>query len=239
MALLQSYWYLRSTPDESKLAEWDDSVVLDGPITCAAHPEHQRAGKRLSDLSVAIAPKVDDFVWTWQSDCLVQEHVVALFRKARVTGFDPRPVSAHFRRARSASNPPVVPKLQELVVTGWGGVLPPSTGVQLASEESCTCCGLLKYTGVQNTSTFADDIQWDGSDIFMIWPYPRYRFVTDRVADLIRSHELTGVVLRNASGFADDLRSRNLASPDVSPGRLSYWMPEARAKALGVPLGIY
>jgi hypothetical protein len=41
---MQRYWYLQSTPDESKLAEWDASVVLDGSITCAAHPEHQRAG---------------------------------------------------------------------------------------------------------------------------------------------------------------------------------------------------
>src|SRR5207244_4348579 len=80
---------------------------------------------------------------------------------------------------------------RELVVTGWGGVAPKSSGVRLI--ESCSNCGLLTYSRVLEWTNLFDERQWDGSEIFIIWPLPRYIMVTNRVASLINSNRLTGV----------------------------------------------
>lgn len=225
------FWNLDPPDDERKLAEWDDSVVLGGPIYCSANPGHRRAGKRLTNLSVVLPRRdVPDFVWTWKSECLVQDRVLTVFREHGITGFEVRPASAHFR-VRTEADPP---RLWELVVTGWGGVAPEASGVRLLESKSCSVCGHLVYSGFDDPSRLIDESQWDGSDIFIVWPLPRFIFVTERVADVIRSYKLTGVVLQRQ----EDLRVRNLLGT-LAPGRLSHHMPEARARELGEPLGIY
>ena len=91
-------------------------------VTCPAHVEHQRGGKRLTDLTIALRGrgKVQDFVWTWQSECLLQDHVLRLFQAAALTGFEIKPVMSKFKSWR----PDEPPTLWELVVTGWAGVAP-------------------------------------------------------------------------------------------------------------------
>jgi hypothetical protein len=81
-----------------------------------------------------------------------------------------------------------------------------------------------------------DDQQWDGSDFFIVWPLPGYRFTIDRVARAIREHQFTGVQFTAPESL--DFNGR-LFPQTLSPGRLSWWMPEPRARELGEPLGIY
>ncbi|HXG59893.1 MAG TPA: hypothetical protein VNO22_00835 [Planctomycetota bacterium] len=69
-----------------------------------------------------------------------------------------------------------------------------------------------------------DPSQWDGSDFFMIWPMPRYIFITEKVARLIQDEGWVGAriypmeELKPCEGFA--------------PGKRSYSMPEERAQKL-------
>ena len=107
----------------------------------------------------------------------------------------------------------------------------------MASAESgigllkrCEGCGHTVYTGSDNPGRLIDVCQWDGSDVFIVWPLPKFIFVTDGVAQVIRDNRLTGVVLRQPRDL--DL------SGGFSPGRLSYWMPADRARELGAALGI-
>ena len=65
----------------------------------------------------------------------------------------------------------------------------------------------------------------------MVWPLPRFIFITDRVRQLIEAHGLTGCRFVMPEELAD--------MDGFGPGRLSYWMPEKRARNLGEPLGIY
>jgi hypothetical protein len=222
------FWELSSVDDTDVLADWDRSVQLGGPIKCRLNPGHQRAGKRVSELAVvlpSLSPK--DFVWTWMSECLIQDHVLDLFRAEGVTGFEARRARARFRD-EPAIRPP---GLWELVVTGWGGVAPEESGVRLDEKESCGACGLLTYSNFINPSRLLDRSQWDGSDIFLVWPLPKLIFVTQRVARLIQSHELRGAILQRPEELQPSVKT-------VSPGRLSYRMPEARARELGEHLGI-
>ena len=115
-------------------------------------------------------------------------------------------------------------------MTGWAGIAPAESGVRLV--ERCDGCGHIRYSGCENSDALIDVSQWDGGDFFMVWPLPKYIFVTDRVAQLVRDNRLMGAVLERPA----DLR---FTSGGFSPGRLSYWMPEQRAHEFGDALGIY
>ena len=115
-------------------------------------------------------------------------------------------------------------------MTGWGGVAPPESGIRLV--QHCDACGALRYSGCNNPARIIDVSQWDGNDIFMVWPLPKFIFVTDRVLQMIRINRLRGVVLKSPGEL-------DFHSGGFSPGRLSQNMPDARARKLGEPLGIY
>ncbi|HXG59894.1 MAG TPA: hypothetical protein VNO22_00840 [Planctomycetota bacterium] len=77
-------FYPLDKPDSTRQwVEWSDEVDLE-TVKCPTHPGHQRPGKRLTNLSVVL-PKVtmDDFVWTWMSDCLIKESVVEVLKRGR------------------------------------------------------------------------------------------------------------------------------------------------------------
>ena len=107
----------------------------------------------------------------------------------------------------------------------------PQSGIHLNEAKSCPVCGHLKYTGMQHPAYLIDESRWDGSDFFMVWPMPTHVFVTERVVEAIQQNRLSGVRLVRVS----DLKPTD----GYTPGRLSYWMPEQRARELGEPLGIY
>ena len=74
-----------------------------------------------------------------------------------------------------------------------------------------------------NTAKLIDAAQWDGSDLFIVWPLPRFIFVTDPAAEIIRANRLTGAVLVEPEAL--------VLIHGYSPGRLSRWMPEAGARS--------
>jgi hypothetical protein len=204
--------------------DWDDEVDLE-QIVCPANPGHQRAGARITDLSVVLSRKpVPDVVWAFY--CVIQDHVLQLFRETGLSGFDVRPVKARFKN--SSEKPP---RLWELCVTGWGGIAAPESGIRLDEEKSCQVCGSLVYSGTNRPETIIDEHQWDGSDLFFIWPMPKFIFVTQRVVDLLRGRRLTGVAVKPLASLKD--------LDEFGPGRLHYYLPDDRAHELGDPLGIY
>lgn len=226
--MADKFFVFRSPDSLRKLAEWMNEVDLEG-IICPQDPGHQRGGKRITDLGILIpGSSVDDFLWTWHSDCLVQDSVLKMFRKEGFTGFDVKPVKSRYKR-KSAIEPP---KLWEIVVLGWGGMASAQSGVKLVYK--CPSCDLTDYKPPKDFSNLLDEKQWDGSDFFMVWPFPNFIFVTARVAEFIKKHKLTGVKLKKPEDveIGED-------SIDISPGRLSYLMPEKRAHELGDPLDIF
>ena len=221
------FWNLESPSSTREQANWDDGMDWER-IVCPVNPGHQRAGKRITDLHIVVPSHgISDFIRTpVLSYCVIRDQVMRLFRKEGITGFVVKPVKVQCSRTDEA--PPI---LWELVVTGWAGMAKPASGVRLDESASCRECGHLRYKGLCNPKELIDGSQWDGSDFFMVWPLPKYIFVTNRVVTIIRDHRLTGFhpapvsELRKTDGF--------------TPGRLHYYMPEDRARQLGEPLGIY
>lgn len=240
-----SFWKLSSPESLKGLAEWDDTVKYGEGVRCPVNPGHGRGGRRVTDLSVLLTSKtIPDFVWTWYSDCLIQDHVLRFFREQGFTGFDVRPAHAHMKiRAKQPDpcddNPGLVaqeaarieiPTLWELVITGWAGMARAESGVKIT--QHCPACSLTYYSCFTDPTRLIDESQWDGSDFFMVWPLPAFIFITDRVAQAIRRRRLRGAQIRA-------LTTLRCHSASISPGRLSDWMPERRARELGEPLGIY
>lgn len=227
LALKNPVYKIESPHSLRKLAEWDHGKMELESIVCPINEGHQRSGRRLTNLHIVLPDgEVEDFVWTWYSECLILESTLELLRSSSLTGFYVKPVQARFEK--STATPP---KLWELVVTGWAGMAKPKSGIRFDESKSCPVCGHLKYTGLTNANELIDESKWDGSDFFMVWPLPRFVLVTERVVRLVREAELSGVSILPVSKLKP--------TDSFGPGRLSYWMPDARARELGEPLGIY
>lgn len=192
-------------------------------IYCPIDSGHQRGGRRLSDLCILLPSSfIQDIVWTWQSECLLQNHVLDLFRAEGFTGFDVKPVTARIKNC--AKTPPV---LWELVVIGWAGAARQESGIKLV--EYCQACKHAIYSGLKFPENLVDVSRWDGSDFFMVWPMPKIVFISHHVADCIRDNRLTGATLERS----DNYKLFSQTSRHFSPGRLSDWIPEALAHKLG------
>jgi len=216
---------LVSPESTAKLAEWVHGEMDYEAVICPADDGHQRPGKRLMDLSVTLPGcSVKDIVWTWQSECLLTDRVLKLFKARGFTGFEVKPVKAAFKGCEDKP-----PRLWELVVTGWAGMAPHESGIKLI--RYCEACGLKTYSAPTHPAALISPSQWDGSDFFMVWPLRKFIFLTERVAQVIRENRFAGAVLKLPQdvGF----------SGTFSGSRLSYCMPEQRARELGEPLGIY
>jgi hypothetical protein len=211
--------HLRGLAQETLDTEYDT-------VICPANANHRRGGRRLSDLSVIVDPShIRDFTWTWGSDLLVSQKVLDLFEKHRVTGFEVRPVKISYSKPIKARPP----DLFELVVTGWGGFAAPAAGVSLL--RSCLACGHRVYA-IAEPSHLTDAAAWDGSDLFIVWPLPGYRFASDRLVSILRQEKVLGVKALPASAIPMK------RGDSATPGPLALSMPENRARELEQRYGI-
>jgi hypothetical protein len=193
-------------------------------------PTHRVPGVPMPVLLTA--RKVNDFVWTWYSQCLIQDRVLRMFRDQGFTGYAVHPVSARWKRT-PRQNAEEIPTLWELVPTGWGGMAPEESGVRRIEDPRGQ--GRIVYSPFTDSSMLIDRARWDGSDFFIVYPIASYTFVTDRVAAFIRRERLTGADLQPSEGLAWPWG----ADEPCIPGPLSLYLPEPRAREIGEPLGIY
>jgi hypothetical protein len=224
MAMTPAFWFLRAPSREQPVEEAPDSKHE--IIICPADEGHRRGGSVVGGLSVILDPSgVRDFVWTWGNDILVSQRVLDLFKEYRVTGFQPMPAKTSYPKPITARPP----KLFEFIVTGWGGWAAPAAGVSLV--ESCPACGDKIYT-IAEPSRLIDPAAWDGSDLFLVWPLPGYRFVSDRLAAILRQEKASGVELVPAPKLPTERGAR------VAPATLTACMPKDRAHELSQRFGI-
>lgn len=194
-------------------------------ILCQVFPGHQRS-RRLSAYDVIVpCDPPPDVIFTWMSACLIQEKVKQILLNEHLTGFCTRPAQAKIKATSDQIS------VSELIVTGWAGVAPASSGIR--EIERCKGCGYLRYSPIEEPKELIDAKSWDGSDFFMIWPLPRYIFVTERVVEIFKRYALSGVVFEQYFPFSPG------RSHGYSPGRLSYYMPSDRAHAIGDEADIY
>jgi Protein of unknown function (Gmx_para_CXXCG) len=217
------FWLLRWACDEREaVVRWEDYER----VVCPIHRGHTRGGKRIGALSVRAPPfELEDFVWTNNLELLVSQRLLDVFDQNRVTGFEAKSVKVSYDE-KSQEQPP---ELFELVVVGWGGVAAAAARPRLT--HWCPHCQHKHYT-IAEPSRLIDPAQWDGSDLFMVWPLPGYRFVSNRLADILRRERVSGVKLIPASEIPME------RGGGASPGNLRYRMPEDRARELDQRFGL-
>jgi hypothetical protein len=201
----------------------DTMVATVGPyerITCAAghvRARHPKIGELVIELP---SHPLSDFEWTSDADIVISEHALGVLERHNVTGFEVRPVAARYDIPVGREPPPRF----ELVVTGWGGLAARAAGVHLAG--ACRPCKHRDYT-IADPTRIVDPSTWDGSDLFMVWPLPRYRFASDRLAEILRRAPISGVKLLPADRIDVE------PGATLGPGPLDTWMPKRRALEIG------
>jgi hypothetical protein len=211
------------TKQSSRATLSEEGLEMD-TIFCSLKPGHRRAGPRRSELRVKVAGAAGDIVWTWMTECLFSEKLIELVQSERLTGLTFRSAAVFAPSGKSLAQ-----SYQEVIVTGWAGIALAESGIRL--EESCPECGHLHYSCFTDPRKLIRDGQWDGSDFFIVWPLPRFIFVSSKVEKLFQQHNIGPCRFTPMSELKCE-------SSGISPGRLSDWMPSDRAKSLGAPLGI-
>ena len=98
-------------------------------IPCPIERGHAR-GRRNSPLDMVVpCDPAPDVVFTWMSECLIQESVRLIFESEGLTGFSTLPARAKIKKT-GASIP-----VHELVVTGWGGMVSQHGGIAPATRR--------------------------------------------------------------------------------------------------------
>jgi len=177
-------------------AEWDDNVEIES-VACPIIPGHARAGTRIGDLRIVLtSPRIGDFVWTWQSECLITEGVRQLFEGTGVSGYDLSPVTVTKVKRKPHDTGPHLPALWEVVVTGRGGDALVESGVRVIYRHEP--CKLVRYSSFTN-GLLVDRNLWDGSDFFTVNGYPKMMLVSERVKEVIVANALENCMLIEAS----------------------------------------
>jgi|GraSoiStandDraft_47_1057283.scaffolds.fasta_scaffold356085_2 hypothetical protein len=223
-AMTQKFW-LVTIPENQRLLERAALPTLE--ITpCPATDRHHGRAKRTGQLQVIADPRaLKDFTWTWMTELLISPKVLKVFEKHHITGFDVRPVIAQYPKPIKARPP----ELYEVIVTGWAGL--PSPEAKLIVTRSCRACGDTRYS-IGDPGKILDPGAWDGSDLFIVWPFPRHPFASDRLASIIRQEKLFGVKLMPPAAIAIE------PGDSIYAGSLFEWLPEERAEVLSQQLGI-
>jgi hypothetical protein len=198
----------------------DSAITISEVIKCPLSPGHRR-GVRREKLDLAIpCSNPPDFIFDWMSDCVIQSSVLKVLTENKITGFATRAARAAMEKTG------VTLDVAELIVTGWGGIADERSGIR--EKERCSGCGHIRYTGISDPTHIVNPTTWDGSDVFMVWPMPKYRFVTQRFVEIVRNAEFSGMSFVQAFPAL-----RRGVSGGFTPGRLSHYVPMARARLLG------
>ena len=203
------YWLSPNVKFDDKLP-YASGMQLDTRL-CHADSSHAAVSRWPRPLKVIGNPRfITDFEWTVYSDAIISEDVAKGLRSNGFSGIDLNPVEFY-----STTETPFGRESWELKVTGWGGVAPASSGIRVLKR--CAYCGHTDYSGYTSKENLFDIDKWDGSDFFLIWPLPRYIFITDDVAKFIAKAGYSGV------SVCEFKKLPNPVAGTLTPGQISDW----------------
>jgi len=186
---------------------------------CERNPDHTRRQIRRTPLRLEFrGVGLTDFLWTSYSEAIVGEDVVRVFAEWGMDGCEFVPVELE-----NTMGDPIAADLYELRVTGWGGMASVESGVRVLKE--CPHCKRRVFSGYTDPSQLVDLDAWDGSDIFTVWPLPRYLLATESVKELLAARQLTGVKAVPVAKLP------KVVAGTLTPGNIRDWFDENRANA--------
>lgn len=157
-------------------------------IKCPENDGHQRAGKRITPLTLKLtSKKAVDFSWTTMANLVISEKALEILKMAGLKGFRVEPVKLippkKLEKLRSVS-------FWEFIPTGSGGYSHPDSGISL--KVDCKACGLQIYTAFEN-GIIVDEKKWDKSDFFTVVEYPGVILCSEKAKKVIEENKLTNV----------------------------------------------
>lgn len=187
---------------------------------CTGDPTHSCRHTRSEILRLVFPSGVQsDFSWTSYDEPIVTVGVMKFFEAAGISGCEFRTVELENTSGDSLSV-----NLFELRSTGWGGVASKESGIRV--EKECRFCKRRVFSVFTDAESLLDIDSWDGSDMFTIWPLPRYIFVTEELRELIDDAEFTGVKMVRVEEMPVS------AVGGYSPGSIFDWFEQKRAVEL-------
>jgi hypothetical protein len=186
---MQSFW-LDNHGSKSNWLEPVDYKATSHWEGCARNPDHTFYSRHHRPLRLKATNRVSaDFCWYTSTSAIITQEVADLLKEYNITGYELHPVE-FYRRGKLCTDDNRV----ELEVTGWGGVVPKSSGVRLRTR--CTHCECRTYSMYTNAAAINSVVPDNAPDIFIIWPFSSVVFISARMADLIEIYSITGGKLR-------------------------------------------
>jgi hypothetical protein len=214
MMMHKIFWLTSNVRFEDKLA-YSSEMRLETEL-CSRRPEHAARARWTRPLKV-ISPiqPMTDFEWTVYGDIIVNSEIAESFRNAKFSGVQFSPSEFY-----TSTETPFGRSSFELRVTGWGGRAPVESGIR--EIERCPYCKNTVFSGYTHPERLFNIDGWDGSDMFLIWPLPRYIMVTGRVRDFISDAKYTGVRFRKLTELPP------VVAGTLTPGNLHNWFDDDR-----------
>lgn len=197
------------------------------PVDAGSKAEHSRYQRWVRPLRV-IGPvrPLTDVEWTVYGDMLVPREIALAFQSVEFSGFKVRPVELF-----TTTETPIGREVFEVQIAGWGGHAPLESGIRVLTE--CPVCKRRVYTGFSDSTKLFNFDSWDGSDFFVIWPMPRYIFVTGRVREYMLKERFTGVRFEPIDKLVPSGLGRLASSSSrFSPGHLRDWFDKDRVEQI-------
>jgi hypothetical protein len=212
------YWLEPLAKEDERLEYTDDMVIKMTP--CPRNPEHAMSMRRTNPLRVQAPLRPwADVLWTFSSDCLITTPVKNALIEAGVTGIAFGSVETFTTKGDRFETY----ELHELKITGWGGMAPASSGVRVIEE--CPHCHRRVFSRFTNPVDLFDIERWDGSDVFIIWPLPRYIMLVGSVRNILLKNRFSGLRLRPIADLPMDALVNTL-----TPGQPADWFESGRVR---------
>jgi hypothetical protein len=193
------------------------------PIICPAEPDHRNSWRPPGPITIDLEESGrTECLWTLMSDCLLGEAVIDELQGNRVTGFATNGV-------RTVGHSPSGINYSQFSAIGWGGIAPESSGIHVV--EGCRHCGYKRYSPPLHMDKLFDELRWDGSDVFMIWPMTKFIFVVQRVKDILDELGVSGLKLL-------PIEELKLKGYGFAAHRLKYHFPADRAAQIAGAVGL-
>jgi hypothetical protein len=194
---------------------------------CPVYPERHRGNRRTSELFVEVMHnrRNESLIFTF-TDVLIHSRLADQLTQRGMNGFRTKPASVRFRDGT------VSREYCEFLVTGWGGVANPESGVRLIQE--CPACLVREFSLIEDIDRLIDWGQWSGDDFFFVYPIPHI-LITQRAANVLTDLKAKSFKLRKPQ----TAKEWDPTTPKYLRGhRLSRRMPLDVARKIGVPLGL-
>jgi len=193
--------------------------------------DHQQLFAKSPRLIVQKKGKGDVIIVGPPDHVFISDKLRVLLKEMNATGYDLLPADVKLTFPHKAEES----VYWQLVVTGWGGVAPPESGVKEVLAEPGRA---REFSFPTNTSKLIDPGQYDGSDFFRFWPYPADIVVSDRVKTLFDDERIKYCKFFPLSEIDESNRMSTVLKETTQALPLALYFPLDRAEQVGRHLGI-